>query len=184
MAQTYANPQLSPAQKKNSPHLRLTTEQVKHHWLLGDYSATGYLATLFAAMKREGLDIVIRSISDFCQQWSIGERRFYRAKAKLIREGRLEERIQESLIVRIVTHSETTDSSVIETDSSVIETDSSVIETDSSVIETDSHVIETTSIANQDKESVTSPDLFQIISDQNSLSLKPTPHPTRREREF
>jgi hypothetical protein len=161
----------SPGNHRKPGHKRLTPEQVKQHWKLGDYTASGYLIHLLGALKRDGWVVDIPNVAEFCQLWEIGERRFYRAKAKLIEQGRLGERIKGRLKLWIITDTDKvvrmdgdldedeensddsspdiddreTDSSVIETDSSVIETDSSVIETDSSVIETDSSVMKTDS---------------------------------------
>jgi hypothetical protein len=87
---------------KTTPHARRTSEQVKEKWNLGDYTASGYLVELFSAMKKEGWTIAIPNVAAFCEEWNIGERRFYRAKARLISEGRLKERIKGALEVRLI----------------------------------------------------------------------------------
>ncbi|MGL4619939.1 MAG: hypothetical protein ACRCZS_12900 [Chroococcidiopsis sp.] len=75
------------------PHLRLTSQEVKENWQQGDYSASGYLYHLLKALKRESWSFRIESVTDFCKTWEISEASFYRAKAKLITQGRLSEKI-------------------------------------------------------------------------------------------
>ncbi|WP_416667911.1 hypothetical protein [Egbenema bharatensis] len=96
----------SPGNHRKPGHKRLTPEQVKQHWKLGDYTASGYLIHLLGALKRDGWVVDIPNVAEFCQLWEIGERRFYRAKAKLIEQGRLGERIKGRLKLWIITDTE------------------------------------------------------------------------------
>ena len=156
---------------ERSPHSRRTAEQVRAGWLLGDYTAPGYLHELFFAMKKAGWAIHIPNVAAFCNEWAIGERRFYRAKAKLIAQGRLEERIKGSLEVWIVEPDKVINLAVVsDGDSSVSETDKIVSDGDSSVSETHPKVSYQESCGD-------SPDLSQISSkffSDLSLSRQPT----------
>lgn len=80
-------------QPKRSPHLRLSAEQIKAKWLLGDYTAQGYLFDLIKALRKDGWHLPIDDVDAFCEQWAISRRSFYRAKARLILQGRIEEKI-------------------------------------------------------------------------------------------
>ena len=162
--------------QKVLPHLRRTKEQIKEQWILGDYSASGYLAALFGAMKAEGLNIVIRSVKEFCKEWEIGERRFYRGKAKLISQGRLEEEIHGTLVVRL-----TADKIVSMPDSTVVEDDDFGAGYDNTVSLSDSGIIENPPIAMQGKGSTKAPDLYRSFSDLSHLD-PPTPPEPERER--
>jgi hypothetical protein len=190
---------------RTTPHKRLTAEQVKQHWLLGDYSASGYLIHLLSAFKRDGWIIEIANVSTFCQEWQIGERRFYRAKAKLIEQGRLGERIKGNLQLWLITDrvvpidselplddldSQTdnfvslTDEIVSEADEAVSVADSSDRSTDSSDSVTDSSDSATPFNSLLDKGSSDSPDLSQIsIISSSSLSLSHPPSASEREAE-
>jgi hypothetical protein len=86
-----------PAKRKRSPHKRLTAEQVKQGWLLGDYTASGYLFHLIGALRRDGWQLLITDVDAFCEKWEISRASFYRAKAKLVLQGRIGEEIQGKL---------------------------------------------------------------------------------------
>ena len=66
-------------------------EELKEHWRLGHYTPVGYLVEIFAILAAPGEPIAIPNVKEFCQTWEIGERQFYRAKAKLVERGDLEE---------------------------------------------------------------------------------------------
>jgi hypothetical protein len=80
-------------QPKRSPHLRLSAEQIKAKWLIGDYTAQGYLFDLLKSSRKDGWHFAIDDVDAFCEEWQISRRSFYRAKAKLILQGRIEEKI-------------------------------------------------------------------------------------------
>ncbi len=144
-------------------YTRLTVEEVKKNWQKGYYTPAGYLFHLFSAMKKQGWKITITSIKDFCQEIGLGERQFYRAKAKLISQGDLQEQIQGILVVWVTDKSVSpTDKSVSPTDKSVSPTDKSVSPTDRSVSPTDRSVSEAPLKALQGRGSSDSPDLDQI----------------------
>lgn len=84
---------MSQTNPSSIPHKRLTADQVKRNWLLGDYTASGYLYHLIGALRKDGWPLLIDNVDEFCQEWEISRRSFYRAKAKLIVQGRINEEI-------------------------------------------------------------------------------------------
>lgn len=89
--------------QSNKPaHLELEPSEVKMNWKRGFYSPPGYLYHLFLAMKRAGWWISIDNVSQFCEEWEINRRTFYRAKAKLIDLGMLEENITGIVKLRLL----------------------------------------------------------------------------------
>jgi|GEM_PF-3400321 len=82
-------------------HLRLTPAQVLANWQQRFYTPTGYLYHLVLALRRQGWWLRIDNISQFCRQWEINRRAFYRAKAQLVLAGRLEENIDDAIDLRI-----------------------------------------------------------------------------------
>jgi hypothetical protein len=91
MSEENFNP--SASQRRRAPHKRLTAEQVRQNWELGDYTASGYLYHLIGALKRDGWHLTIANVDQFCQKWKLTRRSFFRAKAKLILQNRIEETI-------------------------------------------------------------------------------------------
>ncbi|NEP15434.1 MAG: hypothetical protein F6J97_00855 [Leptolyngbya sp. SIO4C1] len=75
------------------PHLRLTPLEVFELWKQGDYTPKGYLYHLILAQRRVGWWWRIDNVTEFCRQWEIPRSTFYRAKAALIAEGKLQENI-------------------------------------------------------------------------------------------
>jgi hypothetical protein len=88
-------------QSSKPAHLELEPIELKKNWQQGFYSPPGYLYHLFLAMKRVGWWIRIDNVSRFCQEWEINRRTFYRAKAKLIDLGLLEEDIVGPINIRL-----------------------------------------------------------------------------------
>jgi hypothetical protein len=84
------------------PHLELEPEEVKRLWDQEFYTPAGYLYHLLLAMKRAGWWIRIENVTKFCEDWNIQRRTFYRAKAKLIDSGILEENITGAIEVRLM----------------------------------------------------------------------------------
>jgi hypothetical protein len=78
---------------RQSPHARFTAEQIKAKWLVGDYTAQGYLFDLIKSSRKDGWHFAIDDVDAFCEEWQISRRSFYRAKARLILQGRIEEKI-------------------------------------------------------------------------------------------
>ena len=80
--------------RQTSSHVRLTPARVKDLWQQGDYSSQGYLHHLILAHRKPGWTWRIDNVAQFCKDWEINRRTFYRAKAILIRRGIIiEERI-------------------------------------------------------------------------------------------
>jgi hypothetical protein len=163
--------------QKTKPHARLTVADVKQGWLDGYFSGSGYLSLLFRSMKAEGLPIYIGNVAQFCQEWEIGERRFYRAKAKLVEQGSLEEDIQGNLVIRIISKKRDR----LYDDTAVSNSDTAVGNSDTAVSQFDTAVTATPSNLPQDSCSEASPDLIQISN--NSLS-QPTDPPERDSDNF
>jgi hypothetical protein len=86
------------------PHIRLTCDDIFENWKAGLYTPAGYLYHLIMAARKVGWWLRINSVRQFCDQWQIHERAFYRAKAKLIASGQLEERIIDSVEIRVPLH--------------------------------------------------------------------------------
>ena len=82
-------------------HLRLTPAQVLGNWQQSLYTPAGYLYHLILALRRQGWWLQINNVSEFCRQWEINRRAFYRAKAQLILAGQLEESMDDSINLRI-----------------------------------------------------------------------------------
>ena len=90
-----------PVDTRGQPHLRLTPEQVLENWRQRFYTPPGYLYHLILALRREGWWYRINNVAQFCRDWEINRRTFYRAKAELITRGLLEEHIIGSLDLRV-----------------------------------------------------------------------------------
>lgn len=84
-----------------TPGLQLTPAQVLANWQQGFYTPTGYLYHLVLALRRQGWWLRIDNISQFCRQWEMNRRAFYRAKAQLLLDGRLEENIDDAIDLRV-----------------------------------------------------------------------------------
>ncbi|NET31375.1 MAG: hypothetical protein F6K19_05155 [Cyanothece sp. SIO1E1] len=82
-------------------HLELTPKEVFELWKEGHYTAKGYLYHLLLAHKKAGWWFRVNSVSDFCKKWGINRRTFYKAKAALIIDGKLEESIMGAIDLRI-----------------------------------------------------------------------------------
>ena len=89
------------AKKASTPHVRLTAEEVRQGWIDGHFSASGYLYYLIRSLRKDGWWYRIGNVTQFCKQWEIPRRTFYNAKAKLIREGKLEERMGGRVDLRV-----------------------------------------------------------------------------------
>ena len=88
--------------QSNLPHLRLTPPQILELWESDHYTPKGYLYHLVLAHRRAGWWWRIDNVSEFCREWKINRRTFYRAKAALIHEGIFEESITGSIELRVV----------------------------------------------------------------------------------
>lgn len=100
---TNPTPDLGASIKNSKPssHLRLTPERVLQGWKAGFYTPAGYLYYLILSLRREGWWYRIENISQFCRQWQINRRTFYRAKAELVSQGKLEENMIGAIDLRI-----------------------------------------------------------------------------------
>ena len=97
---------LQPAKSTTRSHLRLTPEAVHQNWLDHFYTPAGYLYHLILALRKQGWWFRIENVSQFCREWHINRRTFYRAKAELIANGKLEEHIKGSVNLRVPTLSQ------------------------------------------------------------------------------
>lgn len=82
---------------KRSPELRLTAEELRQDYANGLLSSHSYLYYLIRALRKDGWKLHIPNISIFCEQWGFSDRTFYWAKAKLIKENLLNEKIHGSI---------------------------------------------------------------------------------------
>jgi hypothetical protein len=76
----------------NTHYARLTVEDIKALWLDEPRCLTsvGYLHLLLKAMASAETPIRIRP-KEFCEKFAISRSQFFKAKAALIREGRITE---------------------------------------------------------------------------------------------
>jgi len=79
---------------KTQPHVRLTAEELKEDYKLGLMPAHTYLLYLIRSLRRDGHKLVIDCVEEFCKEWEIPSRSFYRAKNLLIQKGKLKEQIK------------------------------------------------------------------------------------------
>ena len=86
----------------HTPHLRLTPAEVKFLWEEKQYTPQGYLYHLILAHRKPGWIWRIENVSQFCKDWKINRRTFYRAKAALINEGRIEEEIFGAIKLKVI----------------------------------------------------------------------------------
>ena len=86
----------------HTPHLRLTPAEVKSLWEEKQYTPQGYLYHLILAHRKPGWIWRIENVSQFCKDWKINRRTFYRAKAALINEGRIEEEIFGAIELKVI----------------------------------------------------------------------------------
>jgi hypothetical protein len=178
--------QTASERKKSQPHLRRTIDQVKEKWRLGDYTPSGYLVELFSAMKAEGFAIVIRNVQAFCEEWGLSRRTFFRAKATLVSQGRLDEEIQGTLIVRLIPiNSEHLYDDKVGTDGARSGTHDDKVGTDGARSGTHDDKVGTTTPANPTPESrfEDSPDLYSDLKQITNNSLSQPTHPPEREFE-
>ena len=97
---------LQPTKSTTRSHLRLTPEAVHQNWLDHFYTPAGYLYHLILALRKQGWWFRVENVSQFCREWHINRRTFYRAKAELIANGKLEEHIKGSVNLRVPTLSQ------------------------------------------------------------------------------
>ncbi len=90
------------------PHLRLTPAEVKAHWEKGNYTPRGYLHHLILAHRKPGWAWRIDNVSQFCRDWEIPRSTFYKAKAILVADGVITERIVGSVELTVISTNECT----------------------------------------------------------------------------
>ena len=78
---------------KPSQHSRLTLSEAIAQYHDGLLTAAGLLYHAIRNYRKDGQTFRITNVSDFCQKIEISRRAFYKAKAKLIDSGYLEEEI-------------------------------------------------------------------------------------------
>ncbi|NKB17128.1 MAG: hypothetical protein HC770_01740 [Pseudanabaena sp. CRU_2_10] len=86
---------------KNTPFARITAQELKETWLKGYHTAAGYLYLLIKTLRADGWWLQINNVSEFCREWEISRKSFYKAKAQLIKDHRLEENIIGRIDIRI-----------------------------------------------------------------------------------
>ena len=79
----------------------MTAEEIREAWRLGDYTSSGYLYHLICALRRDGRLRQNDTVSEFCREWEMNRRSFYKAKAKLIDQGRLEAQPAYQIALRV-----------------------------------------------------------------------------------
>jgi hypothetical protein len=176
--------QTTSERKKSQPHLRRTVEQVKEKWRLGDYTPSGYLVELFSAMKAEGFAIVIRNVKAFCEEWGLSRRTFFRAKATLVSQGRLDEEIQGTLIVRLIpANLEHLYDDKVGTDGARSGTHDDKVGTNGARSGTHDDKVGTTTPSNDRQASQfdDSPDLYSDLDQISNKSLSQPTHPPERD---
>jgi hypothetical protein len=147
--------------EKTQAHLRRTKEQIKEQWLLGDYTPAGYLYNLLAAMKAEGLPVTIGSVKEFCTEWEIDKRQFYRAKSRLIEQNRMSEEIHGPVSLTLKPPKKGCDRFVTPSDRFVTPSDRFVTPSDRFVTPSDRFVTPTPLEPAQEADSGDPPDLYR-----------------------
>ena len=89
-------------------HLRLTPAEVKTHWEKGNYTPRGYLHHLILAHRKPGWSWRIDNVSQFCREWEIPRSTFYKAKAILVTDGVITEKIVGSVELTVISTNECT----------------------------------------------------------------------------
>lgn len=79
--------------RQKEQHLRLLPEELREDYCRGLLPAVTYLYYLIRALRRNGWRLRITSVDSFCQEWKLARSSFYRAKAKLIELGLVQEAI-------------------------------------------------------------------------------------------
>jgi hypothetical protein len=79
--------------KGETSHVRLAPDQVRFLFESGHLRPSGYLFLLLSSLKQHGWVHRIEKVDDFCQEWGLSRSAFYRAKAKLIEQDLLDEKI-------------------------------------------------------------------------------------------
>jgi len=152
---------------KTTPHSRLTAEEVRENWLNGDHSASGYLIALLRALRKDGWKLMIKSVDAFCAQWRISRASFYRAKRRLVEQGRIGECIRYGLVLWVIGKSKETqleeDSEDTETPetSSIFLCEEDCLNTNAECLNAESEYLRTES---------------ECLNLENSTDLKPTHH--------
>jgi len=106
------------SKRKNTPHVRLTVENIKALWLSEHRYLTtaGYLHLLLKAMAPPETPIRIKQ-KEFCEEFSISRPQFFRAKAILILEGLITEDSEEIVLIHHDAHAPDSQSQKRDSDS-------------------------------------------------------------------
>jgi len=159
-----------------TPHVRLTTRDLKEQYLTGKLTVKGYIYNWLLATRKRGWRYRTR-IKDFCQELGISRSAFYKAIAELkaepgsnfhfeIPHGEIEMWVEEvSAIEDTASAVEDKVSAVEDTMSTIVDTASAIEDTASAVEDTASTVIKSkTPKPAQDKASTAPTDLSHISS--------------------
>lgn len=175
---------------KIAPHSRRTADQVRHNWRLGDYTPHGYLFSLLESLKASGLPIAIDSVDEFCKEWEINRRAFYRAKAKLITQGRLEEKIIGRVVLKLASKITNIGSDNFDPDSdSLDQANDNFDSTSDSFVTADTQLVTATPFKpSNSSPSEPPPDLYrskQILNkDLSLISQRNSPEKRERDKKF
>lgn len=90
-------------------HLRILPEELREDYLKGLLPAATYLYYLIRSLRKDGWRLRIESVESFCQEWGLARSTFFRAKAKLIELGLIEEAILGPLELWVPTDEQTGD---------------------------------------------------------------------------
>ena len=82
--------------------MNLSPDNVKQLWEAEHYTPKGYLYHLLLAHRSPGEPWKIESVSEFCQRWQLTERQFYKAKAALVTEDLIDETVNESIELTVI----------------------------------------------------------------------------------
>ncbi len=152
---------------KPSQHSRLTLSEAIAQYHDGLLTAAGLLYHAIRNYRKDGQTFRITNVSDFCQKIEISRRAFYKAKAKLIDSGYLEEEIFGTLDLVVTNRSQ------VRTNGNTChqpctESEQSCTENEQSCTESERLVTLTPLEASQDKGSEAPSDIYQL--NINSLS--------------
>ncbi|NJL42247.1 MAG: hypothetical protein HC856_00245 [Pseudanabaena sp. RU_4_16] len=74
---------------------KLYLEDLKNAWHKKYYTTKGYLYMLVVILSQDA-PLEISNVTEFCREWEIERKSFYKAKDTLIKQGRIEVKQSES----------------------------------------------------------------------------------------
>ena len=73
----------------------ISLEYLQYAWHKKSYTAKGYLYMLVVILSQDA-PLEISNVTEFCREWEIERKSFYKAKATLIKQGRIEVKQRDS----------------------------------------------------------------------------------------